>query len=317
MMKIKTILIATPMHSHMKKLIEEQQALEHYSILFRHPDEVTEDDVKQADALVAFTRPGDVDVSNFQWVHSLGAGVDKLMKGIEWPENVLLTRTITSFGEKISEFALSYLLRQTQKHEEFSRLQGLKEWTFVPPEPLNTLHVVIYGTGEIGSKVAETCDFFGMTVTGISRSGETKPPFMQVLTPDKKSPEWKKHIQSAHLIINTMPLTEESRNYFDAEFFEACHDVQFINVGRGESVVDASLLEAVDRGKVKEAVLDVFSEEPLPAAHPFWTHTGIQVTPHISAITTAEEGLACFLDTVERIEAGSALPNEADTEKGY
>lgn len=316
-MKIDTILIATPMHEHMKLLIEEQQALEHYSLLFRHPGDVTEKDVNQADALVAFTRPGNVDISSFKWVHSLGAGVDKLMNGTSWPKEVLLTRTITSFGEKISEYFLSYLLRQTQKHREFIHLQEKKEWDFIPPDPLNTRHAVIYGTGEIGSKVAETCDFFGMTVTGVSRSGEGKVPFMNVLKPDKSDPDWKKYMQSAHLIINTMPLTKETRHYFDASFFEACHDVLFINVGRGESVVDEALLEALEAGQVKEGVLDVFSEEPLPQNHPFWTHPGIHVTPHISAITTAEEGLACFLDTVERLENGKSLPNEADTEQGY
>ncbi|AOM83781.1 D-2-hydroxyacid dehydrogenase [Salisediminibacterium beveridgei] len=316
-MKIETILIATPMHDHMRALIEEHRALDHYTLLFRHPDDVSESDVTQADALVAFKRPGNVDMSRFKWVHSLGAGVDKLMNGIDWPEDVLLTRTVTSFGERISEYTLSYLLRQTQKHAEFRRIQVLKEWDFIPPDPLNTRHVVVYGTGEIGSKVAQTCDFFGMTVTGVSRSGETKEPFMHVLTPDKTDSDWEKSMQSAHLIINTMPLTNETQQYFDSEFFEACHDVLFINVGRGESVVDEALLDALDQGQVKEAVLDVFSEEPLPQAHPFWTHPGIEITPHISAITTAEEGLACFLDTVGQLERGKALPNQVNTEQGY
>ncbi|ADI00359.1 D-isomer specific 2-hydroxyacid dehydrogenase NAD-binding protein [[Bacillus] selenitireducens MLS10] len=316
-MDIQTILVASPLHTHMKEMIEKRGALTEFTMIYRDPESVTEEDVARADAFVAFTRPAHVDLSAFQWVHSLGAGVDKLMKDISWPDGVFLTRTVTTFGEKISEYVLSYLLVHTQKHRDFEALQKKKEWTFLPPEPLNTKRALIFGTGEIGSVLARTLAGLGVHVTGVSRSGEEKPSFDEVIFPDKASTALTNRLAAADLIVNTMPLTEETKGYFDGCFFEAAFDSLFINVGRGESVVDEDLLQALERGQLREAVLDVFSEEPLPKSHPFWEHPAVHITPHISAITTAEEGLDCFLDTVTKLKEGTPLTNEADPARGY
>lgn len=316
-MDIQTILVASPLHAHMKEMIEERGALTGFTMIYRDPEAVTDEDVAKADAFVAFTRPAHVDLSAFQWVHSLGAGVDKLMKDISWPEGVFLTRTVTSFGEKISEYVLSYLLVHTQKHQDFQALQEKKEWTFLPPDPLHTKRALIFGTGEIGSVLARTLAGLGVHVTGVSRSGQEKPGFNEVVFPDKDSPALTNQVAAADVIVNTMPLTAETKGYFDGRFFEAAFDSLFINVGRGESVVDSDLLVALEKGLVKEAVLDVFTEEPLPVEHPFWTHPAVRITPHISAITTAEEGLDCFLDTVAKLKEGTPLTNEADPSRGY
>jgi glyoxylate/hydroxypyruvate reductase len=91
----------------------------------------------------------------------------------------------------------------------------------------------------------------------------------------------------------------------------------FINVGRGASVDEEDLLQALNENQVRFAVLDVFAHEPLPENHPFWNNSRVQITPHISAVTTPEEGAACFLETLKNIDENRHLTNKVDTKKGY
>lgn len=74
-----------------------------------------------------------------------------------------------------------------------------------------------------------------------------------------------------------------------------------INVARGEHLVEADLISAIDRGIIKGASLDVFQEEPLPEIHPFWNHPKIQITPHIASMTDPESVAKQLLDKLERI----------------
>ncbi|MBU9722618.1 D-2-hydroxyacid dehydrogenase [Bacillus alkalicola] len=312
-MKINNILIASPMYKELQLILETEDIYKEKSFRFRSM-EVEKEDFLWADAFVAFSRPNNFSFDNLKWVHSLGAGVDKILRGSEWKRDIPLTRTICSFGQKISEYGLSYILRDLQHQDEFSNLARNKDWKPITPIPLSEKKVLIYGTGVIGQEVAATLTFFGTKVYGVSLSGKEKKPFIEVFASDSN---YQEVLAEADVIINTMPLTEKTRDLFNESLFKLMQDVLFINVGRGESVNNDALIKAIDKGQVKRAVLDVFQEEPLPKDDPFWSHPQVVVTPHISAVTTPEEGVACFVDTLKKIEAGESLPNLVDLDKGF
>lgn len=310
-MKINNILIVSPMYKELKTLIEKEEL--HKNFRFLPEEEFNQADLEWADTLVSFNLKSDYDYRHINWVHSLGAGVDRFLYKNEWNEDVLLTRTICSFGQRIAEYCLSYILKDLQLHDTFQDLKRQKEWQPMTPKLLSEQKVMIYGTGEIGQQTAKILSGLGMEVYGVSMSGTEKEFFQEVLPVESHV----SHLNEMNYIINTLPLTEQTAHLFNDHIFKHLSAAGFINVGRGLSVDDHALLHAIEHNQVRFAVLDVFSQEPLPKDHPFWNEPKVFLTPHISAVTTPDEGAACFLETLRNIEANKPLQNEVDVKKGY
>ena len=81
--------------------------------------------------------------------------------------------------------------------------------------------------------------------------------------------------------------------------------------------MEGDLLAALDDGHIAGAALDVFREEPLPADHPFWTHPGVYLTPHVASLTNPLTACRSILENIHRLEAGQPLLNRVDREAGY
>jgi glyoxylate/hydroxypyruvate reductase len=305
------ILVVSPMYTQLQAFIEKENLLNQFR--FIPEDELTQAELNWSDALVAFNLRADYDYSNVKWVHSLGAGVDRFLYKKAWNENVLLTRTICSFGQRIAEYCLSYILKDLQFHDQFRECKRQKKWQPMTPKLLSEQKVMIYGTGEIGQATAKVLAGLGMVAYGCSSSGKEKEFFSEVLTVEKHF----SRLAKIDYVINTMPLTNQTADFFDERIFKQLSGAGFVNVGRGASVNEGALLEALDQNLVRFAVLDVFAEEPLPGDNPLWKHPNVIITPHISAVTTPEEGAACFLDTLNKIEEGIPLDNVVDVKKGY
>ncbi|CAG9619965.1 D-2-hydroxyacid dehydrogenase [Sutcliffiella rhizosphaerae] len=308
-MKIENILVTGRIYQELKELIPQRVDK---NMLFLPEKNVKAEDLEWADAYVAFQPTANFHFGNLKWVHSLGAGVDRYLDLPSWKSDVLLTRTITSFGQRIGEFVLSHILHDLQHHKKFQQQQLTKKWQVEPPKLLCDINVIIYGTGEIGQEVARILSFFNVTVYGISISGEAIKHFSKVMKSADRA-----LLQQVDYVINTLPLTPMTNHFFDSTFFEVLWDTTFINVGRGMSVQVEDLLRALEKGYVKRAVLDVFEIEPLPSESPLWTHSKITITPHISAITTPEEAVECFLQTLQDVENEQLPKNSVDLQKNY
>ncbi|SER19728.1 Phosphoglycerate dehydrogenase [Gracilibacillus ureilyticus] len=310
-MDIEKIIFVSPLNKEIKVLLKHYKLKKEFRFLSE--DELRNEDLVWADALATFQTKADYDYSKLKWVHSLGAGVDNFTYQKEWSDSVMLTRTITSFGERISEYCLSYILKDLQLHQQFQSQKSIRQWKPVTPKMLKEVRVVVYGTGEIGQTLARALSVFGVKVYGVSLSGKQKEYFHKVLSIARHT----EALQEADYVINTLPLTTKTEGMFNEAIFHHLSNTGFINVGRGESVHEKDLLNALECKQVRFAVLDVFQTEPLPEDHPFWQHTDIQLTPHISAVTTAKEAVECFVGTLESLEQNKPLRNKVDGTKGY
>jgi glyoxylate/hydroxypyruvate reductase len=310
-MDIQNILIVSPMYKQIQPLIEKEQIKKNFR--YSPEDELQETDLNWADAMACFNLKANVDYSRFKWVHSLGAGVDRFLYGKTWPKNVVLTRTVCSFGQRIAEYCLSYILRDLQFHDYFSSTQKKKDWSPRTPRLLSDQKVLVYGTGEIGQTVAKVFSSLGMEVSGVSLSGVGKDYFTKVES-------FEGHftmLGEMDYVINTLPLTGLTANLISSNVFKELQGASFINVGRGATIDEEALLAALKEGDVRSAVLDVFAVEPLPSENPLWEHPNVMITPHISAVTTPDEGVACFIETLRNMEENRTLRNLVDVEKGY
>ncbi len=90
-----------------------------------------------------------------------------------------------------------------------------------------------------------------------------------------------------------------------------------INGGRGPQLVEGDLLDAIDRGQIAGAALDVFATEPLPASHPFWAPPAITVWPHVAAQTNPETAAQQVAAAITAIMAGQEPDNRVDWQHGY
>lgn len=310
-MDINNIVVVSPMYKQLQSLIENEQLQKDFRFL--PEEEMTEELLEWADAMVCFNLKSNIDYSRVKWVHSLGAGVDKFLFGKSWDENVLLTRTICSFGQRIAEYSLSYILKDLQFHDQFCKSQTQKNWNPITPRLLRDQKVMIYGTGEIGQTTAKILSQLGVEVYGVSLSGKNKDYFTEIMTLENHFPR----LPEMDYMINTLPLTRQTAQLFTDDIFSQVRQVGFINVGRGATVNEKALLSALDNGEVRFAVLDVFATEPLSAENPLWVHPNVHITPHISAVTTPEEGVACFVETVKNLDDNKPLHNKVDIDKGY
>ncbi|MCU0772345.1 MAG: phosphoglycerate dehydrogenase [Verrucomicrobia bacterium] len=164
----------------------------------------------------------------------------------------------------------------------------------------------VLGLGRIGGEVARRAQAFGMRVIGYD-------PFLPESRAKAISVEVVSDVdgvyKEADFITVHMPVTEETRYMLNASAFSKMKPgVRVVNCARGEIIHDNDLLAALDSGKVTAAALDVFAEEPLPEDHPFRTHPGITLTPHLGA-STKEAQIKCGIEVAEVI-AGYLLTGE-------
>ncbi len=139
--------------------------------------------------------------------------------------------------------------------------------------------LLIVGAGDIGEAIAKRAEPFGVEIVGVRRSHDLKPHFTKMITLDELADE----LPTSDYVVNILPSNETSNDLFNKSLFNHFKSSAiFVNVGRGNAVVDNDLLAALDNKQLDYAILDVFHQEPLPEDHPFYHHPNILVTPHIA-----------------------------------
>jgi glyoxylate/hydroxypyruvate reductase A len=125
-------------------------------------------------------------------------------------------------------------------------------------------------------------------------------------------------LRATKVLVCVLPLTADTRDILDANNLgKLQRGAYLINVARGPHVVDEDLLAVIASGHIAGAKLDVFREEPLPPAHPFWNEPRIAITPHISALTGMEDSARQIADKIRALQEGRPVSGVVDLAKGY
>jgi len=252
-----------------------------------------------------------------KWLHIASAGVDPVMFPGLRDSDVVLTNSRGVFDDSIAEYVLGVILTFAKDLHGSLGLQRQKRWRHRETERIAGRRVLVVGTGPIGRAIARTLRAVGMSVSGSGRRArEGDPDFGTV----HASAELADHLPGYDYVVVVAPLTEQTKGMFDAAAFAAMKPTaRFVNVGRGELVVTADLVEALRAGELAGAALDVFDTEPLPTGSPLWTMDNVLVSPHMSGdfIGWRDTLLEVFADNFTRWQTGAPLRNVVDKRLGY
>ena len=276
--------------------------------------EITTDDLAWADAYMGFKRPPLPTMGNVRWVHCTGAGVDSWFEPTELPREILLTKTSESFGVYIAEWALARALAVRQQIVSLAEAQRRHDWSPREVGYVRGSRAVIVGTGDVGSHVGRLFAAVGASVHGVSRSGRGDP---SVFVTTSKVEDLTKMVGDADWLILTLPLTPETRGLIGREVLSACKGAVLMNAGRGPVIDEALIPEALGRGWLSAAVLDVFDTEPLPKESPLWDDPRVMISPHISGLTTPDGAVEGFVECLEEIERGRIPARVVDRDRAY
>ncbi|MFH0259665.1 D-2-hydroxyacid dehydrogenase [Vibrio barjaei] len=249
-----------------------------------------------------------------QWVQSTYAGIDALL-GESLRKDYKLTNVKGIFGQQISEYVLGYAISYFRHFDLYKQQQQKRDWQPHSYQSLIGKRMVIFGTGAIGSHLANTVKVLGIVPIGVNRTGI--PPRQSTFAETFHINEAEKALEHADIIVNTLPNTPTTDGLFNESLFSACRHALFFNVGRGQTVDSNALLNALDKGHLVHAFLDVFINEPISQECPYWHNPNVTVTPHIAAISFPEQVVEIFAENYLRWRDGFQLQNLVDFERGY
>jgi glyoxylate/hydroxypyruvate reductase len=255
-------------------------------------------------AVVANPPPGSLrNLGNLQLIQSLWAGVDRLLGDATLPLDVPLARMVDpAMAEAMAETALWAVLSLQRGFYAYQRQQQAGVWRVLPQRRADELQVAVLGQGALGGRVAQRLSAVGYRVQGWRRGSGPLAPVLA----------------ASDVVVNLLPLTDETRGLFNARTFAALKPgAGFVNLARGAQVVESDLLAALEGGRLGHAVLDVFQAEPLPAGHAFWSHPQVTVLPHAAALTDPRSAAAVVAANVRALRAGRALAHLVDRARGY
>jgi glyoxylate/hydroxypyruvate reductase A len=253
-------------------------------------------------------------------VFALGAGVDSILSKLKahpemLPENIPLFRLEdTGMGQQMQEYAVSQVLHWFRRFDDYQAFKQQSHWEPLPDYRYEDFTVGILGAGVLGSKVAEALAPWGFPLRCWSRSRKDYPGVESFAGTD----ELPAFLKGTRVLINLLPNTAETVGIINEALLNQLVDQSYLmNLARGVHVVEGDLLKALDSGKLKGAMLDVYSREPLPAESPLWAHPRVAMTPHVAAVTRPAEAVAYISHTISEMEKGNAVTGQVDRQRGY
>jgi phosphoglycerate dehydrogenase-like enzyme len=255
------------------------------------------------------------DAPKLRWISSTGAGVDNVMAAREWlPKGVPVTRMVHVFDTVMAEYVLGSLIAVQIDFRRAFRQQDAKIWQGWHFPQLRGSTSVVVGLGSIGSEVARTLKRHGLSVIGVSRTGQPVDGLDEV----HKIDQLDRVLPRADSLVLVVPLTPQTRGLIDGRRLSLLpQGAVLVNICRGAVVHEAELIRSLESGHLRFAVLDVFETEPLPQESPLWSMENVIVTPHMSGPDDVPVNAARFLENYRRYQAGQPLDGQVDFARGY
>lgn len=264
-----------------------------------------------------------VRATNLKWYQQLGTGTDWMSRHPEAGElPFILTNCSDDYGVVLAEHVMAMILacaRQLPAQFDSQRRGKWEQAPFSSPDrfELRGKTLLLAGVGSIGQNIAKRAKGFEMRITGLRSNPSIPVEHVEIIFgPD----DLHAAVAEADMIVNSLPLTEKTRNFFDAETISRMKSsAWFFNIGRGATVDEATLVDALKNKRIAGAGLDVFKTEPLPESSPLWKLPNVIITPHDGGNHNRRYASwvdTCF-DNLDRYVHSRPLRNLVDKQAGY
>ena len=245
-----------------------------------------------ADALVVWGNPADLladaarRLTRLRWVQTLAAGPDAVVDAGFAP-GVQITSGRSLHDGPVAEHTLALVLAAARRLHLLVRAQTAHRWAgelggLQPARPTDSFRtlagarVLIWGFGSIAQTLAPHLRLLGAEVTGVAHTAGERAGFPVIAAADLDAA-----LPGADLLITILPGTAANAHAVSAERLALLPSHAWIvNVGRGATLDEAALVQALRSGHLGGAALDVFETEPLPADSPLWDESNVIVSPH-------------------------------------
>lgn len=281
----------------------------------------------KADVLFDFDYTNDADLPELaprvRWIQASSAGIGQFVARRRYHERMKGTIFTTARGVHavpLAEFCALAMLGFSRGLFRMRDLQEQKNWERFAGTDLVGRTLVIFGHGAIGREVARLARAFGMRVLGVKRRVSGEAPGAHNVDELHEASSLRAILPRAEFLVLAAPHTNETERVLGVEEFRLLPaGAVLINIGRGALVDEPAMIEALQRGHLSGAALDVFATEPLPLDSPLWTMPNVLLCPHSASTSDRENGrlTELFCENLRRFLKGEPLRNVLDIERLY
>jgi phosphoglycerate dehydrogenase-like enzyme len=255
-----------------------------------------------------------------RWMQCMYAGAGEQIRNANLSradlKRIAFTTAAGVHGTTLAEFFFMGLLMLRKDSRRLERLRADRFWDHWAMGELHGSSLAVIGMGAIGKAIAKIGRAFGMRIVAVTRDGRSMSEADAAYSTQKLF----EAVAQADAAVVTLPATEQTRHLFDRATFAAMKKTAiFGNVGRASVADQDALTEALQRGELAGAVLDVFEPEPLPPEHPLWTLPNVVFSPHTAALSNRENErvVEIFCDNLKRFATGESLRNVVHPDEFY
>jgi len=247
-------------------------------------------------------------------IHSIAAGVEHLNLNAVRPDQAVCRVLDPHHQKGMFDYLLWGVLYFQRYFDRMIQQQNQQLWKQYRQSYSHHIQIGIMGLGHMGGYVAERFADMGYQVSGWSNSPKDINQVKSYVGQEQLS----EFLAQSQILINLLPLTEENTGILSAELFQQLPEQSaLIHVGRGQHLIEQDLLDALDSGHLRSAIVDVFEQEPLPADHQFWQHEKIVVTPHVASHAPMSVVVEQILENDRRYKEHEPLNHQIDSARGY
>lgn len=256
---------------------------------------------------------------NLEVIFSLGAGVEHVVFHDDLPDVPIVRVVSPDLTRRMTEWVVLQVLFHHRQQAAYLRQQAERQWKERRQPSASEVRVGIMGLGVLGQAAAAPLVDLGFQVAGWSRRARSIAG-VECFAGEAGLGDF---LQRTDILVCLLPLTKETRGILSAALFgklaghPALGGPIVINGGRGGLQVEAEIAEAIERGRLAGASLDVFESEPLDPSSPLWALDNVVITPHCAAWSNPEELTGMMIDQMKAYEAGQPLRNVVDRDARY
>ncbi len=266
-------------------------------------------------AIVANPDPKELlDLKNLLWVQSLWAGVDRLLAELPQAKFGIVRMVDPYLSTTMAEAVLAWTFYLHRDMPKYLHQQKNRIWQQHELLETKQRSVGVLGLGNLGRASAEKLFLNGFNVYGWSRNQAN----IQGVQCFFRAEGLKEMLKLTDILICLLPLTDETDGLLNEENLSLLPcGASLINFSRGQLLDDDALLQHINNGHLKHAVLDVFTTEPLPKNNRLWDAQGITILPHISAPTNIQTASKLVVHNLLEYFKSGSIPETVVRSRGY